>query len=270
MTQQDDAGKAARTAMAKLSGTDLAGYDAQLATTAMYYKPAAAVTFGDSADLIKTMDLVRESRFKNSFIFKYSPRPGTKADDLYPDGLQRQNLLPTIALLKQWLGPRKYRMTVPQWEFRDGGRYRVPCAFPPGRSVLHAAGQPSRRASGSCRRHGTCCSRTLRRGRRVLVPGWGGSQRLARTTTVGFATGAMVNYSLNLRFTFKRTRPHREALPRFLAVAAAGMLLNSGVFALGSGVLGLHYMIAQVCATAAVVVCTFLANRLWTFQERKP
>src|SRR5215207_9800625 len=33
----------------------------------------------------KTMDLVREAKFKNSFIFKYSRRPGTKADDLYPD-----------------------------------------------------------------------------------------------------------------------------------------------------------------------------------------
>jgi tRNA-2-methylthio-N6-dimethylallyladenosine synthase len=33
----------------------------------------------------RTCDLVREARFKNSFIFKYSPRPGTKADDLYPD-----------------------------------------------------------------------------------------------------------------------------------------------------------------------------------------
>jgi len=33
----------------------------------------------------KSMDLIRECRFKNSFIFKYSPRPGTKADDLYPD-----------------------------------------------------------------------------------------------------------------------------------------------------------------------------------------
>src|SRR5207302_2882971 len=35
----------------------------------------------------KTCDLVREARFKNSFIFKYSPRPGTKADDLYPDDI---------------------------------------------------------------------------------------------------------------------------------------------------------------------------------------
>jgi tRNA-2-methylthio-N6-dimethylallyladenosine synthase len=33
----------------------------------------------------KSLDLIREFRFKNSFIFKYSPRTGTKADDLYPD-----------------------------------------------------------------------------------------------------------------------------------------------------------------------------------------
>jgi tRNA-2-methylthio-N6-dimethylallyladenosine synthase len=33
----------------------------------------------------KSLDLIREFRFKNSFIFKYSPRGGTKADDLYPD-----------------------------------------------------------------------------------------------------------------------------------------------------------------------------------------
>jgi tRNA-2-methylthio-N6-dimethylallyladenosine synthase len=33
----------------------------------------------------KSLDLIRECRFKNSFIFKYSPRPGTKADDLWAD-----------------------------------------------------------------------------------------------------------------------------------------------------------------------------------------
>jgi tRNA-2-methylthio-N6-dimethylallyladenosine synthase len=33
----------------------------------------------------KSLDLIREFRFKNSFIFKYSPRPGTKAFDLMPD-----------------------------------------------------------------------------------------------------------------------------------------------------------------------------------------
>jgi tRNA-2-methylthio-N6-dimethylallyladenosine synthase len=33
----------------------------------------------------RSCELVREAGFKNSFIFKYSPRPGTKADDLFPD-----------------------------------------------------------------------------------------------------------------------------------------------------------------------------------------
>jgi tRNA-2-methylthio-N6-dimethylallyladenosine synthase len=35
----------------------------------------------------KSIDLVRRCRFKNSFIFKYSPRPGTKAFERYPDDI---------------------------------------------------------------------------------------------------------------------------------------------------------------------------------------
>jgi tRNA-2-methylthio-N6-dimethylallyladenosine synthase len=37
------------------------------------------------ADYQQTVDLVREARFKNSFIFKYSTRPGTKAHELFED-----------------------------------------------------------------------------------------------------------------------------------------------------------------------------------------
>jgi tRNA-2-methylthio-N6-dimethylallyladenosine synthase len=36
-------------------------------------------------DFQLTMDVARESRFKTSFIFKYSERPGTKGAELYPD-----------------------------------------------------------------------------------------------------------------------------------------------------------------------------------------
>lgn len=36
-------------------------------------------------DFQQTVQLVQEARFKNSFIFKYSPRPGTKAYELWPD-----------------------------------------------------------------------------------------------------------------------------------------------------------------------------------------
>ena len=38
----------------------------------------------------RTCDLVRESGFKNSFIFKYSVRPGTKADELFPDDVPEE------------------------------------------------------------------------------------------------------------------------------------------------------------------------------------
>jgi tRNA-2-methylthio-N6-dimethylallyladenosine synthase len=37
------------------------------------------------ASFERTCDLVREARFKNSFIFKYSTRPGTKAHERMPD-----------------------------------------------------------------------------------------------------------------------------------------------------------------------------------------
>jgi tRNA-2-methylthio-N6-dimethylallyladenosine synthase len=56
-------------------------------------------------DFEQTVDLVRESRFKNSFIFKYSERPGTKGADLYADDVpedvkrRRNNLL--LALQNQ-------------------------------------------------------------------------------------------------------------------------------------------------------------------------
>ena len=36
-------------------------------------------------DFAATVDLVRFGRFKNSFIFKYSPRPGTVAIDRFAD-----------------------------------------------------------------------------------------------------------------------------------------------------------------------------------------
>jgi tRNA-2-methylthio-N6-dimethylallyladenosine synthase len=38
----------------------------------------------------RSMDLVREAKFKNSFIFKYSTRPGTKAHDMFPDDVPEE------------------------------------------------------------------------------------------------------------------------------------------------------------------------------------
>jgi NitT/TauT family transport system substrate-binding protein len=61
-------GIAARTAMAKASGTDLAGYESQLKTTKMFYKPAEAVEFTRGEALPKTMDHVRKFSFEHGLL----------------------------------------------------------------------------------------------------------------------------------------------------------------------------------------------------------
>ncbi len=63
----------ARTAMAEASGTDLAGYDSQLATTQMFYTPAEAVAFNGSPKLIKTMDYVRNFLFAHGILGEGAP-----------------------------------------------------------------------------------------------------------------------------------------------------------------------------------------------------
>lgn len=65
MQAQTPEGAAARAAMGQLSGTDQAGFEAQLATTAMYYTPAEALAFFNSAELKTATDHVRNFSFAN-------------------------------------------------------------------------------------------------------------------------------------------------------------------------------------------------------------
>jgi NitT/TauT family transport system substrate-binding protein len=64
MRGTDAAAIAARTAMAEASGTDLAGFDAQLASTRMFWDAKEAVEFTASPKLVETMQSVRA--FSNS------------------------------------------------------------------------------------------------------------------------------------------------------------------------------------------------------------
>lgn len=68
MNDQGEKGKAAREAMAKLSGTDLAGFETQLKTTNMYYTPKDAIAFMGSPELPKIMDLVRTFCFEHNLL----------------------------------------------------------------------------------------------------------------------------------------------------------------------------------------------------------
>ena len=76
---------AALTEMAEASGTDLAGYQAQLASTEMYFDPSDAVAFTTSAELPATMVNVAEFLFDKGILGEGAP----SADFVgvaYPDG----------------------------------------------------------------------------------------------------------------------------------------------------------------------------------------
>jgi NitT/TauT family transport system substrate-binding protein len=68
MLANDAKATAALESMAKASGTDLAGFKGQLATTFLYSTPAAAVAATKSPDLVKKMDLVRKFSFDHGLL----------------------------------------------------------------------------------------------------------------------------------------------------------------------------------------------------------
>jgi NitT/TauT family transport system substrate-binding protein len=68
MADKGAKGKAAREAMGKLAGTDLAGYEAQLKTTKMFSTPAEAVAFASGAEISKIMELVRTFCFEHNLL----------------------------------------------------------------------------------------------------------------------------------------------------------------------------------------------------------
>lgn len=63
-------GKAAREAMAKASGTDLAGFESQLKTTRLFATPKEAAAFTQSKDIAVTMNHVREFLFAKALLGK--------------------------------------------------------------------------------------------------------------------------------------------------------------------------------------------------------
>jgi len=85
MAGDTDEGRAARAAMGAASGTDLAGYDAQLAATRMFWTPAEAVAFAEDPALKATMTEVAGFLFDKGILGVGAP----SADFVgvaYPDG----------------------------------------------------------------------------------------------------------------------------------------------------------------------------------------
>ena len=90
----------------------------------------------------------------------------------------------------------------------------------------------------------------------------------APSAAFGALCGAGLSYVLNRRMTFATSSAdHKYALPRFLAIALLGALLNGMLVWLGVQQFGWHYLLAQALATVLVMGLTFRLNRLWTFAQ---
>ncbi len=68
MAKNDALAKAAMTSMASASGTDLAGFAGQLATTHLFATPAEAYQFVSGERVVNTMDLVRKFSFDHGIL----------------------------------------------------------------------------------------------------------------------------------------------------------------------------------------------------------
>lgn len=73
MTGDSEQARSARTFMAERAGTDLAGFDAQLTETMLFYSPADTYAFATDAALRQTMDKVRLFSFDKGLLGNGAP-----------------------------------------------------------------------------------------------------------------------------------------------------------------------------------------------------
>lgn len=85
-----------------------------------------------------------------------------------------------------------------------------------------------------------------------------------RAAFLGATAGACVVYLLNRRYTFDSRQAHGRAVPRFVLLALVGASLNGAIVGVLSGA-GLHFLLAQVLATGAILVLNFIVSKLWIF-----
>ena len=89
-------------------------------------------------------------------------------------------------------------------------------------------------------------------------------------SAVGFGISALLNYSLNYRFTFRSRKAHSDALPKFSLVALSGLVLNTLIMGVLIYSFAWHYLLSQFASTGIVLVWGFALNQAWSFREATP
>lgn len=83
----------------------------------------------------------------------------------------------------------------------------------------------------------------------------------------GYLIGSLISYLLNRSFTFSSNRPHSEAIPRFIFIAAICFAINLAVLQLGLSILSFNFELAQALALITYTASFYLASRFIVFRK---
>ncbi len=89
-------------------------------------------------------------------------------------------------------------------------------------------------------------------------------------SAAGYLVGGVISYRLNYGHVFRSEQDHLPTAAKFVGVAAVGLGLNSVLMWVLAHGLEIHYLPAQLAATALVMAWSFAANRYWTFNAGFP
>lgn len=84
-------------------------------------------------------------------------------------------------------------------------------------------------------------------------------------SALSFVISAVCNYLMNYHMTFASTKSHLTTLPKFVGVAAFGLLLNVSLFSMF--LLLVHYLVAQMFATLITLCTNFILHKYWIYRS---
>ncbi len=85
------------------------------------------------------------------------------------------------------------------------------------------------------------------------------------SATIGFTVSVIFNYAASMRYVFT----HKEGMSRrrefiiFVVLSVIGLLINNLCLWAGVEVLGVHYLVTKIGATAIVMVWNFVTRKIF-------
>ena len=85
------------------------------------------------------------------------------------------------------------------------------------------------------------------------------------SATIGFTVSVVFNYLASMRyvFTHKEGMSKRREFIIFVVLSIIGLIINNALMWLGCDVLGIHYLIVKIFATAVVMVWNFVTRKIF-------